>query len=150
MTSDEFQQHAEKMFPLVPHMGFKVKTFLGHQCVLTGTWAENKNHIGTVFGGSLYCFTALSSYGLMWAALSARGMMTGNIVISEGHIRYLSPVQGDFEARCLTPSMPEMEEFFHSLLKKGKARLPLTAEVVWNNKVCAIFQGTYVARREVS
>ena len=150
MTSFEFQQHAEKMFPLVPHMGMKVKAFLGHNCILTGTWAENKNHVGTVFGGSLYCFAALSSYGLIWAVLSERGMMTKNIVISEGHIRYLSPVKGDFEVSCLAPSLLQLEEFFQALTRKGKARLPLTAEVIWNEKVCAVFQGSYVARREVS
>ena len=150
MTSFEFQTHAEKMFPLVPHMGLKVKTFLGQHCVLTGTWRENKNHIGTVFGGSLYCFSALSSYGLIWAALSAEGIMTENIVISEGQIRYLSPVKGDFEVSCKAPTTIQMEEFFHALQKKGKARLLLTAEVIRDEKVCAVFQGTYVARREVS
>lgn len=149
MTALEFQSHAEKMFPLVPHMGLKVQTFLPQTCVLTGTWSENKNHIGTVFGGSLYSFTALSSYGLIWAALTARGMMTQDIVISEGHIRYLSPVGGDFDVSCQADTSDQMEEFFQTLQKKGKARLPLTAEVIWNQKVCAVFQGTYVARREV-
>lgn len=149
MTSDEFQKHAEKMFPLVPHMGLRVKTFLPQDCVLTGTWAQNKNHIGTVFGGSLYCFAALSSYGLIWAALTGRGMMTGNIVISEGDIKYLAPVKGDFEVRCQAPTDSEVEIFFQALAKKGKARLLLTAQVMWNEKVCAVFKGTYVARREV-
>lgn len=150
MNSTEFQKHAEKMFPLVPHLGLQVKTFLAKECVLTGAWAQNKNHIGTVFGGSLYCFAALASYGLIWAALSERGMMTGNIVISEGGIKYLAPVKGDFEVCCQAPENAMWENFFQSFIKKGKARLPLTANVMWNNKVCAVFQGTYVTRREDS
>ncbi len=149
MNSTEFQKHAEKMFPLVPHMGLKVKTLSEKNCILAGSIAENKNHIGTVFGGSLYCFSALSSYGLVWAALSARRMMTGNIVISEGQIQYLSPVKGDFKVSCLAPPENQMKAFFETLFKKGKARLPLTAEVIWNNKRCAVFQGIYVAKREI-
>ncbi len=149
MNSTEFQNHAEKMFPLVSHMGLKVKTLSEKSCILTGSIAENKNHIGTVFGGSLYCFSALSCYGLVWAALSASRMMTGNIVISEGQIKYLSPVKGDFEVSCLAPSENLIKEFVQILFKKGKARLPLTAEVIWNSKKCAVFQGTYVAKREI-
>lgn len=150
MTSAEFQKHAEKMFPLVPHMGLQVKTFLPEICILTGLQTQNKNHISTVFGGSLYCFAALASYGLIWATLIGREMMIENIVIADGAIKYLAPVKGDFEVRCPAPSSQALEIFFQGLQKKGKARLLLTAEVTWNEKVCAVFKGTYVSRREVS
>jgi thioesterase domain-containing protein len=148
MNAGEFQSHAEKMFPVVPHMGLKVLEFSAHQCILSGSWQQNKNHIGTVFGGSLYCFTALACYGLIWSLLSEYQAMTQNIVISDGHINYDFPVGGDFEVHCQAPAQDDVENFIYGLTKKKKARLLLVAEVHWQGKVCAHFKGTYIARQE--
>lgn len=143
MKALEFQKHAEKMFPVVPHMGLKVVNLSDTECLLAGSLAANKNHIGTAFGGSLYCFAALSCYGAVWALLGKNQMMTQDIVISEGNIKYLKSVNNDFEVRCQISS--EATPFLSVLKSKNKARINLKAEVLCNKEICAEFNGSYVA-----
>jgi thioesterase domain-containing protein len=143
MNALDFQKHAESMFPVVPHMGLKVAKLNPSECVLTGLLAANKNHLGTAFGGSLYCFAALSCYGVVWSALAQHNMMTQDIVISEGNIKYHEPVKENFEVQCKVDD--EMDLFLETLKNKKKARLKLKAEIRTPGKLCAVFEGTYVA-----
>lgn len=145
MTAESFQKHCEKMFPLVSHLGLQVQSFSPTLCELSGSWAVNKNHIGTVFGGSLYCFTALSCYGLFWSLLQDRGNFSDQIVIAEGQIKYLSPVEGDFLVRSKAPSSADLQLFFDTLERRGRARLLLQSEIYWQKKLCAQFSGSYIA-----
>jgi thioesterase domain-containing protein len=135
MNASQFQKHAEKMFPVVPHMGLSVGKLNEQECVLFGKLAANKNHLGTAFGGSLYCFAALSCYGVLWAALSKINLQR-EIVISEGNIRYTKPVKSDFEVRCVLAPQ-DMLNF--------KSRVALSAQIMSQGEICAHFTGTYVA-----
>ena len=56
MNSTEFQNHAEKMFPLVSHMGLKVKTLSEKSCILTGSIAENKKGTPIFVAGVWWAF----------------------------------------------------------------------------------------------
>lgn len=143
MTADEFQKHAAKMFPIVPHLGLSVKKLSDQESILFGKLSANRNHLGTAFGGSLYCFAALSCYGLVWAAMAREKIANDKLVISEGNIEYLSPVTDDFEVRCV--ATPQLKKFINSLSSKNKARVALSAQVMSRGNICAQFTGTYVA-----
>jgi thioesterase domain-containing protein len=143
MKAVDFQKHAEKMFPVVPHMGLSVVKLDENECLLSGDLKANSNHLGTAFGGSLYCFAALACYGVVWSALSKSNMMTQDIVIAEGKIQYKNPVSDNFEVKSVASS--EMKNFISILKNKKKARLGLTAEVRCKGDLCATFEGFYVA-----
>lgn len=142
MKSVDFQNHAEKVFPVVSHLGLRVKDLSPQVSVLSGEWAPNKNHLETVFGGSLYSFSALACYGLIWSFLDHHQVNSQDIVISEGKIQYLSPVKGDFEVTC--KASPDLQKFLQALQKKSKARVTLAAEILYQQQVCARFEGQYV------
>lgn len=105
----------------------------------------NINHKGTLFGGSLYSAGALSCYGLFLAGLRAESLSTNNIVISDGNMRYLAPVDQDAKVTARWKSHTEQVEFFRILALKKKARIQMTAQISIEAKICAEFAGQFVA-----
>jgi thioesterase domain-containing protein len=120
------------------------------QCTVRAPLSANINHKGTVFGGSLYSVSALSCYGLFLFGLRQHGIPTDNIVIAHGEMDYIKPVTKDFDviAGWLEPNLSQ--EFFSTLLKKGKARASLVAKVYVDSVACAEFNAEFVAIHPVS
>lgn len=106
----------------------------------------NRNHKGTLFGGSLYAGSALACYGLFLMRLRDQGIQSNDLVIAKGEIKYLAPVNQDASIRAQWPSLQEMELFFKTLQTKKKARIPMTAEISVQGKICAQFIGHFVAQ----
>lgn len=105
----------------------------------------NINHKGTLFGGSLYSAGALSCYGLFLLGLRNESVSTNNIVISEGSMRYLAPVNQDARVTALWSSAAERSRFFASLMSRKKARVPMKAVISIQDLICAEFTGEFVA-----
>lgn len=105
----------------------------------------NKNHKGTLFGGSLYSSAALASYGLFLTELNKQGFTTNNIVISDGEMKYKKPVNKDALVEASWPSISEKNDFINTLRKKGKARITIRCTISCDNIICAEFLGKFVA-----
>jgi thioesterase domain-containing protein len=68
------------------------------------------------------------------------------IVIKHNSIDYLKPIEGDFQAHCLTPTQLDWDKFIAAIDPRGKSRIVLNAEVSpGEGVVAAKFQGEYVA-----
>jgi thioesterase domain-containing protein len=105
----------------------------------------NVNHKGTLFGGSLYSAGALGCYALFLSGLREASLHTNNIVISEGHIQYNFPVEGDAQVIAHWSSLQDRSQFFQTLKSKKKARVQMKAEIWSAGKACALFTGSFVA-----
>jgi thioesterase domain-containing protein len=149
MSVDAFNSHLHSDFPIAKAMGAEVRGVDSIHCSVQVPLAPNINHKGTVFGGSLYSASALSCYGLVLFGLQSRGIKTDNVVIAQGEMKYIKPVTGNFEVIATWESTELAEEFFKTLLKKGKARTSLRAQVILDAQVCAQFNAQFVAMNPI-
>lgn len=133
-----------RKIPISRAMGLAIKELSPQKALLTLPLEPNRNHVGTVFGGSLYSAGALACYALFRAISAESGIESDNLVIQNGGIEYLAPVKGDFEILCRRPDETKVQTFLEGLKRRKKGRLPLEAEILFDGKVCARFKGDYV------
>ncbi len=135
--------------PLSRQMGLTVDRYDGERLSLCAPLAPNVNHKATAFAGSLTAVATLTGWGATWLLLRERDM-GGVIVIQESTTRYLLPVSGDFVATCRLPSARVIERFLAGLRRRGKARLPLSVEILDGaGRVAVAFSGQYVAFAQI-
>ncbi|MDX1443597.1 MAG: YiiD C-terminal domain-containing protein [Gammaproteobacteria bacterium] len=138
------QDYLDHAIPQVAHMQAKVLSCDEEGLQLKAPLEPNKNHIGTVFGGSLNSMATLSAWGLVWLLLHERGAA---IVIKDGTMKFLRPATEDFTARCPLPPQALLEDFLQQYEQKGSAQLTLNAEVLCGKRKVAVFEGRFVARK---
>jgi thioesterase domain-containing protein len=144
MTLQELEQKILSEIPLSQVIGLRLLSLSADQAEWSAPLAPNNiNHMGTGFGGSLFCASALSCYSLVLRRLSDIGVVTNEIVIAGAEIRYLKPVRGDFSVRARPRDDQEWASFENMLKTKKKARATLAAELVHNGQLCGQFEGKY-------
>ena len=136
------QDYLDHAIPLVPQMQVRVAELNAEQLVLSAPLAPNRNHIGTVFGGSLNALATLACWGFVWLALHERG---AHIVIHEGHMKFRKPATGDFDAICQLPDPATVSNFVTTFERRGRARITLQAQIICDDRVVAEFEGTFAA-----
>lgn len=147
MSPDEITQHFYAKIPLSRQLGIQVISATRSKAVLSAPLAPNINHVSTVFGGSLYAVAALSCYALFQVLAQESGELSDQLVIQEGHIRYLAPVTSDFTVEATLASPGDDKAFLEAVRRLGKGRLSLVASVLCQGQVCANFSGTYVFKK---
>lgn len=144
MTPEEITRHFHLKIPISREMGLRVTEVSSKHAVVAVPLAPNINHVQTVFGGSLYAAAALSCYALFQALSREAGGLSDELVIQEGGIRYLAPVDADFTVRAEMAEEKGGEKFIEALQRYGKARMKLKATVICKGRTCAEFSGVYV------
>src|SRR5690606_21258471 len=132
------------VYQLVPQMQERVEEMREDALVLHAPLAPIRNHIGTVFGGSLNALATLACWGLVWLALHGRG---AHIVIHEGRMKFARPATAEFSARCRLPAAADLQDLAAQLERRGRARIALTADVECRGQVVASFEGVFAAIR---
>lgn len=141
----QIQELLHEKIPITRAMGVKVEDYDGESLVLSAPLAENVNHLGTAFGGSLHTLAVLSGYGLLWLELQDPH---SHIVIRASTISYERPVRGDeIRAICVRPDAEILAEFKQTFHQKGKARITLTATIEDHGVTAVRFEGTFVVLR---
>ena len=130
--------------PITAAMDVRPLRFEDHGLHVRATLAPNVNVHGTAFAGSLYAVAALSGWGLVHLELGA-AELAGGIVIAEGGIEYLRPVQEDIEAVCRTDAS-SVRSVLAQLETAGRARWPLTATIDADGREAVRFEGVYAVR----
>lgn len=133
-----------RKIPITRAMGVRVVDYDGERLILGAPLAENVNHLGTAFGGSINAVAVLSGYGLLWLELKDT---EGHIVIRSSSISYERPVRGEIRAICARPEAEALAEFKRTFHQHGKARIALSAIIESRGEAAARFQGTFVALR---
>lgn len=136
------QEYLDHAIPLVPQMQVRVVELGAHELVLEAPLEPNRNHIGTVFGGSLNALGTLACWGLVWLALHGRG---AHIVIHEGRMKFDRPASGAFHAACAIPGDDMLGSFIAQYEQRGRARIALTAKVSCDGADVATFEGRFAA-----
>jgi thioesterase domain-containing protein len=145
ISAPELEALFAKEIPISKSMGIRVISMGLDEAKIEIPLKLNTNHKGTVFGGSLYAGCAFACYGIFLSSLRAEGIQTNDIVISEGTIKYLAPVDADCTITSGFENQKERQIFFQTLKNKNKARQKMRAQIHVGQKLCAEFSGQFVA-----
>lgn len=146
MTAKEMENLLHEKIPISKEMKMTVQELTSQSLKLLMPLKPNKNHVETLFGGSLYSGGALACYGLFLATIKDHGQKVSNIVAAEGHIFYRAPVEADCVVEAQWGPETSQEDFFKNLARRKKAKIEMKAQVKVGDKVCAEFSAQFVAR----
>src|SRR5689334_10249031 len=124
----ELQETLIQEIPITQHLGITVESYEDHRLILSAPLAQNINHKGTAFAGSLNALLTLAGWGQLWLILKERHI-PGKIVIQDSSSSYLLPVDDDFRAICPRPSSGHIARLENTLKKYNRARIELQAEI---------------------
>jgi thioesterase domain-containing protein len=140
--AQQIQVLLHSKIPITRSMGVKVEDYDGERLILSAPLAENVNHLGTAFGGSLNALAVLSGYGLLWLEMKETQC---HIVIRKSAISYERPVRGELRAICVRPDTEALAEFKQAFHQKGRARISLAVTIEDQGQVAVRFEGIFVA-----
>lgn len=146
LTPAEVESYLHRHIPISSAMGVRVLAAAPEGVTLGAPLAPNINHRATVFGGSVSAVAILSAWAWLHFAVRNAGLKS-RLVIQRNTVEYLAPIAGDFEAHCAGIPAAAFEKFEKQLRRLGKARVTLAAELRFEGKVAATFEGDYVAAR---
>lgn len=138
----KLQDILTRAIPLTQAMGITVERYTSRELTILAPLANNFNHLGTAFGGSLYIACVLSCWGLLYLRLRERGVK-GSIVIGKGCVEYLSPVKGDIIATGTMPPEEEFNRFLDLFSLKGKARMTIHSVIESGGALAVKFEGDF-------
>lgn len=143
-TAKDLEHYLKANIPITDAMGIRVDLATPQKVILSAPYANNINHQKSVFGGSLHAVATLSCWNMLHLLLYDTSV---NIVIASSEIKYLSPVNADFQAECEAPLPQDWDKFLKGLSSKGKARLKLHAKIFHLHKLCVDYSGMFVAMK---
>jgi thioesterase domain-containing protein len=138
------QQTLYEEIPITQQLRVAVQSYDGVCLKLHAPLAENINHKGTIFAGSINAVMTLAGWGSVWLLLKEAGI-TANVIIQDSAINYLLPVTQDFTAICHKPAEDTIAHFMTMLKRRGKARIELIVHIDEGEQRVATFHGRYVA-----
>jgi thioesterase domain-containing protein len=138
------QARIDAEFPLARHIGVSVECAPDGSVTLRAPFAPNSNHKETAFGGSLFCVAVLAGWAWTTRYLESRGL-NADAVIQESTMRYLKPVNGEFQGTAATPPPEQLARFLKMLARSGRGRIRLPVEIHDGPKLAARFDGVFVA-----
>ena len=138
----KLQEILGKAIPLTQAMGIVVERYTGKELTIIAPLANNFNHLGTAFGGSLYIAAVLSSWGLLYLRLREAGVK-GSIVIRKANVEYLRPVTGDIVATGTMPPEEVFRDFLDTFSRTGKSKMEIHAVVNADKGIAVKFEGSF-------
>ena len=131
--------------PMSQAMNIKV-CFYDKQTLITSCDpAFNQNLHHTMFAGSIYTLATLTGWGWVYMQLQHH-QLDGDIVLADGNIRYLSPIEGPAFAQT---RQGQISGDLSRLIKGKRSRFSIEVSVACGDKVSAVFNGTYVVLPKV-
>jgi thioesterase domain-containing protein len=143
-TSADLQRTLHTELPISAHLGVRVLSAGPGSVELAAPLGANRNHKGTVFGGSLNAVATLAAWSWCWVFLELREIQA-EVVVQDSTISYHRPVTADFTARCAAPGRDDEERFLGALRRSGRGRVRLSVEIRDAAGVAVSFTGRFVA-----
>jgi thioesterase domain-containing protein len=143
MTPEALVDYLHTHIPMSRAMDVSVVTASVDEVVLEAPLAPNINVHGTMFGGSAATLGLLAAWSVLHLRLEAEGV-ANQLVIHRTQMEYLLPVAGAAQARARLDGNG-WEHFRHMLDRRGRARLHVTADVIFEGQAAARLIGEFVA-----
>lgn len=146
MTPAALEAYLHAHIPLSRAMGVAVSAANAARVELSAPLAPNINVHGTAFGGSAATLALLAAWSVLHLRLEAEGV-PNRLVIQRSSMDYLAPIEGAFSAAA-TLDNADLASFFAMLERKGRARLAVTAQLLFDGKIAGRLTGDFVALAE--
>ena len=137
------ERYLHEQIPLSAAMGVRVTIATPERVELAAPLAPNVNHNETVFGGSAAAVATLAAWGLLHLRIEGAGVRA-RLVIQRSTMEYEQPIPGAFEAICRFADEAAWGRFRATLIRRGRARLTLTAHLLYDARQAATFEGDFV------
>lgn len=138
-TALEAELH--RLIPLSAAMEVAVRRLDAETLVLVAPLRANHNHTGTGFAGSLYALASLAGWALLRQVFQRAGLAPA-LVLGEGRMRYLRPVEGDLKATASLDRTAQ-EGFIERIREGRRARGELVIPVP--DEATAVYTGRFYA-----
>ncbi len=145
MNPAELEEFLYKQIPITRLLGVTIVHLDEKRAEVRAPLSENRNHLGTVFGGSLNAVLVVACYAWLFNVLQSRGLPF-HVVIKNSQTQYLKPVPSDFTAICESPDGAAVENFLKTLERRNKGQLTLHATVFAGGAAACRFAGEFVAQ----
>lgn len=129
--------------PIAADLGLQLDSYENRKLVLSAPLQPNINDKATAFGGSIYCVSVMSCWGMVYLKAIEHGIAKPNVVVSHGEIDYYRPVGGDIVATCLLDNKNQFDSFFESYQESGKAKIALCSTIGEPDKPIVKFSGRF-------
>lgn len=144
MNAQDLTTYLYKHIPISKAMGVQVREVTFEQVSLEIPLEPNLNHRQTAFGGSISAVATLAAWCVVNFRLSSPDQ-SPRLVIQSHQIDYLKPIEGKFEAVTEPIEPVEWNRFVVTLGKKGRARIKVRSQIMFNAAIAAQFTGQFVA-----
>ena len=142
----EMEAYLHSNIPLSAAMGVQVRVATPERVVLFAPLGPNINHHQTVFGGSGAVLATLSGWTLLHLRL-VHQQLDAQLVIQRSSMEYERPIPGDFEAVCDFADEGAWQKFRATFDRRGRARMTLSARLLYASHEMGSFVGDFVAIR---
>ncbi|MEM9213528.1 MAG: thioesterase domain-containing protein [Cyanobacteria bacterium P01_F01_bin.150] len=143
ITCQTVQDYLHTHIPLAKAMAVSVESLQGG-VILTAPLEPNLNHRGTAFGGSISTLAILSAWAFVHVRLQEQAI-PHRLVIRRNSVEYLKPIDGVLSVHCQAPPQNKWGQFINTLMRKGKGRINLEANILCGQILAGLFKGEYVA-----
>lgn len=144
MDAKNLEAYLYQHIPISSKMAAKVESVSTDTAFLSAPFANNMNHAGTVFGGSISMLAILSGWSLLHCRLSNL-KIEHSLVIQRNEIDYLKPSRDQISAKAFLAEPDAWPVFVEILAKRGRARISVTCTIFCEGVMTAKFTGIYVA-----
>jgi|SRR5581483_4175730 len=138
------ERYLYEQIPISAAMGVRAITATPELVQLAAPLGPNVNHNETVFGGSAAALATLAAWALLHLRIARMGIRA-RLVIQRSSMDYERPIPGEFEAVCRFVDEVAWERFRAMLVRRRRARLTLSAHLLYDAQRMAAFQGDFVA-----
>jgi thioesterase domain-containing protein len=138
-----FEQTLFELIPQTRNFGIQFTKIGETELIVRGSYALNKNHLQIVFGGSIAAISITTAWSLLQHNIRQVGL-TGNLVIKQQEIKFLLPVNTDFDCIATLPSADAWKAFVADYREKGRAKISVHARIVCQTKTTSTFEGVFV------
>jgi len=146
MTPSALDEYLHTHIPITRAMGVQTLFASAERVELTAPLEPNINVHGTAFGGSGATLALLAAWSVLHLRLAADGI-TNRLVIQRSATDYLLPVASDLVA-VATLDGADLDSFFATMARRGRARLSVSSELMFEGKVAGRLTGDFVAIAE--
>ncbi|ODT50352.1 YiiD C-terminal domain-containing protein [Devosia sp. 63-57] len=146
MSAAALEAYLHANIPLTRAMAVSAVSVHAQGVTLSAPLDPNINVHGTAFGGSVSTLGVLAAWSVVHLRLEAEAV-AAQLVIHRNETEFLAPITGRFEAVAQIEPQAWIE--FRTMLdRRGKARLSVTADLLFEGGVAARMTGEFVAIRD--
>lgn len=146
MTPEALRTYLHDHIPLSRAMAVEVLEASANHVPLEAPLAPNINMHGTMFGGSSATLALLAAWSVMYLRLEAEGIAS-QLVIHRTTTEYLLPISGPAQASAHLDEAG-WPSFLQTFQRRGRARLTVASELLYEGKPAGRLSGEFVAISE--